>query len=100
MRSPQNPRPSSLSFALLLCLSALPPAILHANAAQLNPDSAESEASDQQKRQKAVALFSQGKRLEALPLLEELVQKNPRDADVLADLGASLIEHAATLTDQ
>jgi tetratricopeptide (TPR) repeat protein len=100
MRSPQNPRPSSLSFALLLCLSALPPAILHANAAQLNADSVEPDASDQQKRQKAVALFSQGKRLEALPLLEELVQKNPRDADVLADLGASLIEHAATLTDQ
>ncbi len=85
---------------LLLCLCAMPPVILQANAAQLNAASAEPDASDQQKRQKAVALFTQGNRLEALPLLEELVQKNPRDGELLVDLGASLIEHAATLTDQ
>jgi Flp pilus assembly protein TadD len=96
----RRPRQSSLSFALLVCLCAMPPVMFFpANAAQLNATAAEPNASDQQ-RQKAVALFSQGKRLEALPLLEELVQKNPRDADLLVDLAASLIEHAATLTDQ
>jgi Flp pilus assembly protein TadD len=98
MRSPQQ---SSLSFALLLCLLGMPPVVSPADAAaQVSAPSAESGASDQQKREKAVALFGQGKRLEALPLLDELVQKNPRDGELLADLGASLIEHAATLADQ
>ena len=100
MRSPHPPRHSSLSFALLLCLSAMPPVDLQANAAQVTAASAEPDGSDQQKRQKAVALFSRGKRLQALPVLEELVQKNPRDAELLAELGASLVEHAATLADQ
>lgn len=54
---------------------------------------------DQARRQKAIALFSEGKRLEALPLLEELAQKNPKDSEVLVALAASLVEHAATLTD-
>jgi tetratricopeptide (TPR) repeat protein len=61
---------------------------------------ASADAADQAERQKAAALFEQGKRLEALPLLEELVRKNPQDAELLVDLAASLIDHAATLTDQ
>jgi len=52
------------------------------------------------KRQQAMQLFEQGKRLEALPLLEELVQKNPKDDELLVALAASLVRHAATLTDQ
>jgi len=51
-------------------------------------------------RQKAVELFNRGKRLEALPLLENLAQTKPAHAELLADLGASLVEHAATLTDR
>ena len=97
MRMPQQ---SSLSLVLLVCLCAMPPVTFRANAAQENAAPAKPEASDQEKRQKAVALFSQGKRLEALPLLEELVQENPQDAELLVDLGASLIEHAATLADR
>ncbi|MGA3133636.1 MAG: tetratricopeptide repeat protein [Terracidiphilus sp.] len=58
------------------------------------------DAPYQAERQKAVEFFSQGKRLEALPLLEELVKAAPADAELLADLGASLVDHAATLTDQ
>lgn len=42
----------------------------------------------------------QGKRLEALPLLEELAGENPKDDEVVVALAASLVEHAATLTDQ
>jgi tetratricopeptide (TPR) repeat protein len=57
-------------------------------------------ASDQAQRQKASDLFAQGKRLEALPLLEELVKANPKDAAMLVALAASLVEHAATLSDQ
>jgi Flp pilus assembly protein TadD len=55
--------------------------------------------SDQSERRTAVSLFNQGKRLEALPLLEELAQKDPQDSEVLVALAASLVEHAATLTD-
>ena len=57
-------------------------------------------ASDPAKRQEAANLFQQGKRLEALPLLEELAKSDPQDAVVLVELGASLVEHAATLPDQ
>lgn len=69
-------------------------------AAPLATAQTNADTSDQAKRQKAVALFNQGKRLEALPFLEELTQKNPQDAELLVALAASLIDHAATLTDQ
>ena len=46
-----------------------------------------------------MALFREGKRLEALPLLEDLAQKTPQDSDVVVALAASLVEHAATLSD-
>jgi tetratricopeptide (TPR) repeat protein len=75
---------------LLNLVFSLPLSIAQANA----------DAADQAKRQKAVALFGQGKRLEALPLLEDLAQKNPKDDEILVALAASLIDHAATLTDQ
>jgi tetratricopeptide (TPR) repeat protein len=98
MRIPRRPNPW---FVLLLSLCAMPPLVLQANAAQPDASPAKPDASsDQDKRQQAVTLFSQGQRLQALPLLEELVQNNPRDAELLVALGASLIDHAATLTDQ
>ena len=78
----------------------MPPLVFEANAAQPDTAQATPDASDQEKRQQAVTLFRQGKRLEALPLLEELVQKNPQDPELLVALGASLVDHAATLTDQ
>jgi tetratricopeptide (TPR) repeat protein len=53
----------------------------------------------QAKRHKAVELFVQGQRLEALPLLEELNQKRPEDEEVVVALAASLVDHAATLSD-
>src|SRR5262245_33344382 len=61
---------------------------------------AEGDAASVGKRLQAMQLFEQGKRLEALPLLEELVQKNPRDHELIVALAASLVRHAATLTDQ
>jgi Flp pilus assembly protein TadD len=80
----------SLLLLLLLNLFAyMPPAVAQSNA----------DASDQAKRQKAMALFDEGKRLEALPLLEEMAQRNARDSEILVALAASLIDHAATLTD-
>jgi tetratricopeptide (TPR) repeat protein len=60
---------------------------------------APADSSDQAKRQQALAFFAEGKRLDALPLLEDLAQKNPQDSDVLVALAASLVEHAATLAD-
>ena len=59
-----------------------------------------SHDSYQAKREKAEELFAQGKRLEALPLLEELALSNPKDGAVLVDLAACLVDHAATLDDQ
>src|SRR5215470_8166774 len=52
------------------------------------------------KREQALRLFDQDRRLEALPLLEELAQKNPNDEDVAVTLAASLVTHAATLADK
>lgn len=52
------------------------------------------------KRQKAENLFREGKHLEALPLLEELVKTNPKDDVMLVALAACLVDHAATLSDQ
>ncbi len=85
------PKRQSLVLVLLLNLCAFVPLA----AAQADQDS-----SGQAKRQKAITLFNQGRRLEALPLLEELVPKNQDDAELLVDLAASLVDHAATLTDQ
>ena len=52
------------------------------------------------KRRQASELFEQGKRLEALPRLEELVKTNPKDDAMLVALAACLVDHAATLSDQ
>ncbi len=57
-------------------------------------------AADPGDRQRALDLFAAGKRLEALPLLEKVEQEQPRDSQVLVALAASLVEHAATLSDQ
>src|SRR5258707_6310387 len=59
---------------------------------------ATADASDQTKRQRAIALFNEGKRLEALPLLEELAQKDPKGGVVMVALAGCLDEHTATLT--
>jgi tetratricopeptide (TPR) repeat protein len=77
-----------LAFLVLLFLIPLPPTA--------HPGM---DTSDQPKRQTAISLFNDGKRLEALPLLEELARKDPQDSEVLVALAASLVEHAATLTD-
>jgi tetratricopeptide (TPR) repeat protein len=87
-----------LVLLLDLCV-ALPMIVAQANPAASGQVASDQAATDQAKRQKAVALFAQGRRLEALPLLEELVQKPPQDAELLVALAASLIDHAATLTD-
>jgi len=58
------------------------------------------DAASRAKREQALKLFDQGKRLEALPLLEALWQKDPDDEQVAVALAASLVSHAATLTDQ
>ena len=52
------------------------------------------------KREQALRLFNQDKRLEALPLLEELARNNPNDEDIAVCLAASLVSHAATLADR
>jgi tetratricopeptide (TPR) repeat protein len=55
---------------------------------------------DPLKRKQVSELFEKGKRLEALPLAEELVKANPRDDQMMVILAACLVDHAATLTDQ
>jgi len=58
--------------------------------AQAAPD-----ATYQAERRRAADLFQEGKRLEALPLLEKLVKANPKDPEMLVDLAAALADHAA-----
>src|SRR5215470_910390 len=58
--------------------------------AQTAPD-----ATYQAERRRAADLFQEGKRLEALPLLEKLVKANPKDPEMLVDLAAALADHAA-----
>jgi len=84
-------RESLIRIVALLMIPWLSPRLR----AQATPD-----ASYQSERQKAEDLLNQGKRLEALPLLEQLVKTNSRDDEMLVELAASLIEHAATLIDR
>jgi tetratricopeptide (TPR) repeat protein len=60
--------------------------------AQTAPD-----AAYQAERRKAAQLFQEGKRLEALPFLEQLVKANPKDPEILVDLAASLVDQAALI---
>jgi hypothetical protein len=83
-------RPLRILLLLLLNLTAASSIV-----AQVGP-----EAAYQAERQKADDLFSEGKRLEALPLLEELVKTHPKDDQMLVALAACLVEHAATLSDE
>src|SRR5215831_14575630 len=78
-------------LALLLVVVCLEPSF----AAGAEPD-----AGLQSKRQAALQLFEQGKRLEALPLLEAIAKARPEDDEALVALAASLVEHAATLPDE
>src|SRR5580765_1672241 len=64
------------------------------------PAHTQGDAAYQAKRQQAMQLFGQGKRLEALPLLEDLVREDPGDEEVVVATAASLVRHAATLTDE
>jgi tetratricopeptide (TPR) repeat protein len=65
-------------------------------AAQTAGDNAESKA----ERRQAFDLFNQNKHLQALPLFEDLAQKNPKDPDVLLGLATCLVSHASTLDDE
>jgi tetratricopeptide (TPR) repeat protein len=64
--------------------------------------SAQSGSDDayQAERQQAITLFNQQKNLEALPLFEDLVKRNPDDNVALFGLGACLVNHSATLPDE
>jgi tetratricopeptide (TPR) repeat protein len=85
-------RPLVVFLALLLGLGLL----AGRASAQMDPQGADYRAH----RQKALELFQQGKRLEALPLLESLVKSNPQDDEILVALAASLVDRAATLSDE
>lgn len=68
----------------------------------LVPSLARAQAEDadyQAERQKASLLYSQNKMLEALPLLEDLAKKNPKDHEVLVALAACLTNHSATIVE-
>jgi tetratricopeptide (TPR) repeat protein len=58
------------------------------------------DATYQAQRRKATELFEDGRRLEALPLLEQLVKAKPEDREILVDLAASLVDHAMLIDRQ
>jgi tetratricopeptide (TPR) repeat protein len=86
-------RANSRAIAALLALATIALVVESAHAQTPSPNDYATE------RAKAVALAKQQNWLEALPLFEDLSQKNPKDAYVLEGLGQSLIAHAATLQD-
>src|SRR6516164_5755004 len=86
---PKKPPIVFLALLLSVCL-------LGRARAQIDAQGADERA----RRQRALELFQQGKRLEALPLLESLVQTNPRDDEMLVALAAALVDRAATLSDE
>jgi tetratricopeptide (TPR) repeat protein len=57
------------------------------------------DAYDREKKQ-AIALYNENKRIESLPLFEDLTNRDPRDAQVLVDLADCLVAKAATMEDQ
>lgn len=59
-----------------------------------------SDQSYQAERQKAIDLFNHDKYLEALPLFEDLIKKNPQDDVAHLALGSCLLSHSATLEDE
>src|SRR5271165_669622 len=89
------PNTKSLTFATALLLCLFVPFLLAQALSALTTD----DAAYQALRQKASDLFSEGKRLEALPLIAKLVQSNPKDDQMLVELAACLVEHAGTLSD-
>jgi tetratricopeptide (TPR) repeat protein len=50
-------------------------------------------------RQRAAELYSQGKMVEAMPLLEKLAAEYPRDATVMENWGSATLSYAQTITD-
>jgi tetratricopeptide (TPR) repeat protein len=77
---------ATLRVAFVLASVCVAPALR----AQAAPD-----ATYQAERRRAVELFQQGRQMEALPLLEQLVKANPKDPEMLVDLAASLVDQAA-----
>jgi tetratricopeptide (TPR) repeat protein len=75
-------------------------AAAHGLGAQTAVTAANPVAADQTRREQAAELFNQGKRLEALPLLEELAKVHPRESELLVALAACLVEHAASMGDE
>jgi tetratricopeptide (TPR) repeat protein len=63
------------------------------------PAQGDSDAAYKADRDRAISLFNNQKFLEALPIFEDLVAKNPKDDKVLLGLGACLVAHAATVPD-
>lgn len=53
-----------------------------------------------QLRQKATELISQNRYIDALPLLEKIAKKFPRDAEIMAHYGIARLARAVTLTDE
>jgi tetratricopeptide (TPR) repeat protein len=60
---------------------------------------AQDGASYKAERENAINLFNQNKHIEAMPLFEDLANKDPDDSTVLLGLASCLVDHAATLTD-
>jgi tetratricopeptide (TPR) repeat protein len=50
-------------------------------------------------KSRAISLFGENRLLEALPIFEDLVGKNPSDDKVLLGLAACLVNHSAAVTD-
>src|ERR1700686_5077159 len=79
----------NLLSTVFLCVLPLSP---------LYPQTGADDAYEREKKQ-AIALYNESKRIESLPLFEDLRNRNPRDTQVLVDLADCLVAKAATMED-
>jgi tetratricopeptide (TPR) repeat protein len=65
-----------------------------------DPPAASAESPYNAQRKFALDLFNQNHYLEALPVLQQLANEKPDDAEVLFAYGACLVNHSATVSDE
>jgi tetratricopeptide (TPR) repeat protein len=83
----------------LFCCCLLLPGQPARLAAQSKPAAATAADAAARARARAFQLYSEGKHLEALPLLEQAAEADPADGAVMQHLAFALITHSHTLAD-
>jgi tetratricopeptide (TPR) repeat protein len=91
--------PASPGGIMILPRALFPLLLLILSAGSLAATQSNSDDAYKDERKQALVLFNARKYFDALPLFEDLAQKNPKDSDVLLGLGSCIINRSVTLDD-